>query len=40
VRAQVQQLAEAGLQQLLLLPSFDMQYRVLEEFSRHVMAKF
>ena len=39
VRAQVQQLAEAGLQQLMLLPAFDTQYRVLEDFSRHVMAK-
>jgi len=34
---QVQQLAEAGLHQLL--PSFDMQYRIIEDFSCHVMAK-
>ena len=39
VREQVQQLAEAGLHQLLLLPSFDMQYRIIEDFSRQVMAK-
>lgn len=37
--AQVRQLDAAGLHQLMLLPSFDSQYKVIEDFSRQVMAR-
>ncbi len=35
----LRQLHAAGLQQIMLLPSLDTQYRVIEDFSRQVMAK-
>ena len=39
VRAQVRTLAEAGLDQLMLLPSLATQERVIEQFHDQVMAK-
>lgn len=37
--AQVRQLERAGLKQLMLLPSFETQYQVIEDFARQIMAK-
>lgn len=39
LRAQVRALADAGLKQLMLLPSLAAQYRVIEDFAREVIAK-
>ncbi len=37
---QVQQLQQAGLKQLMILPSIETQYGVIEQFAREIMAKF
>ena len=36
---QVRGLEQAGLKQLMLLPSFETQYQVIEDFARQVMDK-
>ncbi len=36
---QLRRLEQAGLHQIMLLPSFETQYRVIEDFARKVMAK-
>jgi 5,10-methylenetetrahydromethanopterin reductase len=36
---QVRQLEQGGLHHLMLLPSYDTQYQVIEDFARNVMAK-
>ena len=36
---QIRRLAQAGLHQIMLLPSFETQYRVIEDFARKIMAK-
>ncbi len=39
LREQVERLAAAGLKQLMILPSLAAQYRVIEDFARHVIAR-
>ncbi len=36
---QIKRLEKAGLHQIMILPSFETQYRVLEDFARKVMEK-
>ena len=36
---QIRQLEQAGLKHLMLLPSFETQYGVIEDFARNVMEK-
>ena len=36
---QIQRLEQAGLQQIMILPSLETQYRVIEDFARKVMEK-
>jgi 5,10-methylenetetrahydromethanopterin reductase len=36
---QIQRLEQAGLQQIMILPSLETQYRVLEDFARKVLEK-
>ncbi len=36
---QIHRLEEAGLHQIMILPSFETQYRVIEDFTRKVMEK-
>jgi hypothetical protein len=39
VRERIHQLAQEGLHQLMLLPAYEVQYRMVEDFARLVMAK-
>ena len=37
--AQIHRLEEAGLHQIMILPSLETQYRVIEDFARKIMEK-